>query len=447
MEAPRRWSIPVSLAVWLPILLTAFVLNDTRPNKGDPRWSHQWRAYYEWGEGMFWAWTLPALGIVWTLARLANVPAGERIGRRRMFWAWMKAAFGMSVVLALFTSYVADFNAADVGSLSSIATWLALALFMAMMSLAIVKVRARRPTLTARAAGLAGTAAAVAIGAFLYWSGLPEDKLKGLTGARRAEALVTGFYGIHDESLRRIAEADRTSGVGYRVFAAGDRLDMEVVVPWPEADARRQQQIAEFWNRPSPALYYIPTPPWHAEWRTSAEPPSLVFAIRQPANVWNVVMLGTASSEAELLAEAPWSDLRPLTTTLLDEHYLPSSANAGPEQSREIEQVTLLRLAFQLDRLAQACNAPSARAISGDPASEVLRSTAARARELRERLMTPDAPLPTQDLMTFADQVTELGLRSAWQRRPDGCAAFDNSEENVLAIIRDDLRKHAPAAK
>src|SRR6478736_10289892 len=116
------------------------------------------------------------------------------------------------------------------------------------------------------------------------------------------------------------------------MFAFGDRVDLEVAVPWPEADARRRERIAEFWNHPSPVLSDIPQPPWHADWRTPpSEPQVLVFSVRQPADRWWVYTLLVATGEAEAIARHRWNDLRPLTSTLVDEpHSPPTAPNPGP---------------------------------------------------------------------------------------------------------------------
>ena len=323
MEAPRRRWIPVTFLIWLGLFVLAAELNSDRPNMGDPRWSRQWWATYPAGEGMFYAWVLPALGIVWTLALLLRVPRDERIGRRRMFWAWMKAFVGMGIVLGTVGSYVSAFKAADVGSLGEIATWMSLAFFLVIASVALVKLRARRPGMTVRAAGLIGSAAALAIGLWFYWMDLPDDGVRGLKGSARAEALVArlGYKGSN-EALRAVQEEHRTAGVGYKMLASEDRVDLEVAVPWPEADVQRRELIAEFWNHPSPVLSDIPKPPWHADWRTSPnDPQALVFSVRQPADRWEVYTLLMATSEAKGIAEEPWDDLRPLTSTLVDEHY------------------------------------------------------------------------------------------------------------------------------
>ena len=193
MEAPRRRWIPVTFLIWLGLFVLAAELNSDRPNMGDPRWSRQWYASYPDGEGMFYAWVLPALGIVWTLALLLRVPRDERIGRRRMFWAWMKAGLGMGIVLGTVGTYVSDFKAADVGSLNEIATWMSLAFFLAIVSVALVKLRARWPAMTVRAAGLIGSAAALAIGLWFYWVDLPDDGVRGLKGSARAEALFASL--------------------------------------------------------------------------------------------------------------------------------------------------------------------------------------------------------------------------------------------------------------
>jgi hypothetical protein len=450
MEGARRRSIPVSLIVWLPILAVVFGLNSARPNAGDPRWSPQWwHAYYPDGEGMFYAWVLPALGIVWTFALLLRLPPGERIGRRRMFWAWMKAGLGMSIVLRRLGLFVSDFNAADVGSVNAVLTWLGLVFFMAIVSVAILRLRRSRPSVSPRVAGSIGSAAVLVMGFGLYRADLPDDPVRGLHGAARAQALLAHFDDYKGEATLAIERRERAAGVGYKRFASGDRVDFEVAVPWPEGGAQRSDQIVQFWSHPSPALSDIPRPPWHAEWRagTSAtDPPALLFAIRQAAESWTVYTLGSASREAANLAQAPWDDLRPLTTTLVDAHYMPPAANPGPQQSRDIIQVTLLRLAFQLDRLARACNTPSAREISGAPASEVLGATASRARDLRAVIMHGGS-LPAQALMSFADQVAQLGVNNQWRRRADGCAAVEVTEEYAFSNISDDIRKNAEVAR
>jgi len=421
MEPARRRWIPLTFLTWLGLFALAAELNSNRPNMGDPRWSRLWYASYPDGEGMFYAWVLPALGIVWTLALLLRVQPDERIGRRRMFWAWMKAGLGMSIVLGTLGTYISDFKATDVGSLNEIGTWMSLAFFMAIVSVAIVKLRVRWPAMTVRAAGLIGSAAVLVIGVWYYWADLPNDGVRGLKGSARAEALVAQLdYKGNDEAMRAIQEQKRTAGVGYKMLASGDRVDLEVAVPWPEADAQRRERIAEFWNHPSPVLAYIPDPPWHAEWRTPPnDPQALVFSVRQPADQWEVYTLLMATNEAGGIAQAPWNDLRPLTTILVDEHYSPLTApNPGPQESREILQVTLLQLAIQLDRLAPACDAPSTRTVTGGSASETLRSTAARAREFRDVLVKANATLSTPDLVSFGEHVAELG-RSNLSMRPD----------------------------
>jgi hypothetical protein len=444
MEVPRRRWIPVTFLIWLGLFALAAELNSDRPNMGDPRWSRQWWATYPDGEGMFYAWVLPALGIVWTLALLLRVPSDERIGRRRMFWAWMKAGLGMGIVLGTIGSYVSDFKAADVGSLNAIATWMSLAFFLVIVSVALVKLRARWPAMTVRTAGLIGSAAALAIGAWFYWVDLPDDGVRGLKGTARADALIAKF-----DSMRGVQEEHRAAGVGYKMLASGDRVDLEVAVPWAEADAERRERIAELWNHPSPVLGDVPKPPWHAEWRTpSNDPQSLVFSVRQPADRWEVYTLLMATSEAQGIATQPWDDLRQLTSTLVDERYSPPTApNPGPQESREILQVTLLHLAIQLDRLAQACDASSTRTVNNDSASQTLRSAAARAREFRDALVKANAPLSTPDLVNFGEHVTELGRSHRWSMRPDGCEAVHVTEEYAFGRAGDAIVKHATVFK
>ena len=249
--------------------------------------------------------------------------------------------------------------------------------------------------------------------------------------------------------MRAIQEEHRTAGVGYKMLASGDRVDLEVAVPWPEADAQRRERIAEFWNHPSPVLVDIPKPPWHADWRTPPnDPQALVFSVRQPADRWEVYTLLMATSEAQGIAEQPWDDLRPLTSTLVDEHYAPPTApNPGPQESREILQVTLLHLAIQLDRLAQACDASSTRTVNNGSASETLRSTAARAREFRDVLVKANVPLSTPDLVSFGEHVTELGRSHRWSMQPDGCEAVHVTEEYAFGRAGDAIVKHATVLK
>ena len=248
--------------------------------------------------------------------------------------------------------------------------------------------------------------------------------------------------------MRAMQEEHRKAGVGYTLLASGDRVDLEVAVPWPEADAQRRERIAEFWNHPSPVLAYIPEPPWHADWRTSPnDPQTLVFSVRQPADRWEVYTLLMATSEAQGIAEQPWDDLRPLTSTLVDERYSPPAPNPGPQESREILQVTLLHLAIQLDRLAQACDASSTATVNNGPASETLRSTAARAREFRDVLVKANAPLSTPDLVSFGEHVTELGRSHRWSMRPDGCEAVHVTEEYAFGRAGDAIVKHATVFK
>ena len=444
METPRRRWIPATFLIWLGLFLLAAELNSDRPNMGDPRWSRQWYASYPDGEGMFYAWVLPALGIVWTLALLLRVPRDERIGRKRMFGAWMKAGLGMGIVLGTIGAYVSDFKAADVGSLNEIATWMSLAFFLVILSVALVKVRARRPGMSVRAAGLIGSAAALAIGLWFYWVDLPDDGVRGLKGSARAEALIARF-----DSMRSVQEEHRAAGVGYKMLASGDRVDLEVAVPWPEADAQRRERIAEFWNHPSPVLADIPKPPWHADWNTPpSDPQALVFSVRQLADRWEVYTLLMATSEAQGIAVQPWDDLRPLTSTLVDEHYAPPTApNPGPQESREILQVTLLHLAIQLDRLARACDASSTRTVNKGAASETLRSTAARAREFREVLVKANATPSTPNLVSFGEHVSELGRSNRWSKQPDGCEAVHPTEEYAFGRAADAILKHATVFK
>jgi hypothetical protein len=446
MAETRRWWI--WLLVWLPILVAAILLNSTRPvTIEDARWAPQAQAYYPSGEGMFYAWVLPALGIVWTFARLLSVPRGERLGRRRMLWTWVGAILGMSVVLASLSSYISNFQQTNVGDLNAFSMWLQLFLFMPIVFVAIVVARAARATVSPLAAGLAGSAVVLLLGWSFYQGDVPEDQTDRLTGTERAQALMSRINST-DPAMRTIQEQERAAGLGYKVFAAGDRIDLEVVVPWPDANAPRRDQIVEFWNHPSPVLDLIPRPPWRAEWRTSTtDEPALVFSIRQPADKWTVFALGMASNEAEVLAQATWSDLRALTMQLLDEGYVPPAADPGPDQSREIVQVTLLRLAFQCSRLALVCNFPTARAISGEPASVAFGTAASRARDLRDGLKKPDVSLPAEALMSFADQVERLGANNQWRHRPDGCAVVDVTDEYALSNGSSDIRTHAAVAR
>jgi hypothetical protein len=304
--------------------------------------------------------------------------------------------------------------------------------------------------MTVRAAGLIGSAGALAIGAWFYWAYLPDDGVRGLKGSARAEALIAKFdYKGSNKAVRAIQDEHRTAGLGYKMLASGDRVDLEVAVPWPEADAQRRERIAEFWNHPSPVLADIPKPPWHADWRTPPnDPHALVFSVQQPADRWEVYTLLMATSEAQWIAKQPWDDLRLLTSTLVDEHYAPPTApNPGPQESREILQVTLLHLAIQLDRLAQACDASSTPTVNNSSASETLRSTAARAREFRDALVKTNASLSTPDLVSFGEHVTELGRSNRWSMRPDGCAAVHSTEEYAFGRAADAILKHAMVFK
>ena len=154
-----------------------------------------------------------------------------------------------------------------------------------------------------------------------------------------------------------------------------------------------------------------------------------------------------ATSEAQGIAEQPWDDLRPLTSTLVDERYSPPAPNPGPRESREILQVTLLHLAIQLDRLAQACDASSTRTVNSGAASETLRSTAARAREFREVLVKANATPSTPDLVSFGEHVSELGRSNRWSVRPDGCEAVHATEEYAFGRAGDAIVKHATLYK
>ena len=434
----------MTFLIWLGLFLLAAELNSDRPNMGDPRWSRQWYASYPDGEGMFYAWALPALGIVWTLALLLRVPRDERIGRKRMFWAWMKAGLGMSIVLGTVGTYVSDYRASDVGSLNEIATWMSLAFFLTIMSVALVKLRARWPAMTVRAAGLIGSAVALTIGLWFYWVDVPDDGVRGLKGSARAQALLARF-----DSMGAVPEQRRAAGVGYKMLASGDHVDLEVAVPWSEADAQRRERIAEFWNHPSPVLADIPKPPWHADWRTAPnDPQALVFSVRQPADRWEVYTLLMATSEAQGIAEQAWDDLRPLTSTLVDERYSPPAVpNPGPQESRDLLQVTMLHLAIQLERLAQACDASSTPTVNNGSASETLRFTAARARGFRDVLVKANAPLSTPDLVSFGEHVMELGRSNRWSMRPDGCEAVHSTEESAFARAGDAIVKHATLFK
>src|SRR4029453_4601943 len=123
------------------------------------------------------------------------------------------------------------------------------------------------------------------IGWATYQNKVEREEYEVLIGAPRAQALIARLDAT-DGAMRSIQERERAAGVGYRVFAADDRVDLEVVVPWPDADATQRDRILAFWNQPREAGPFIPKPPWRADWRPSADAPALVFAIRQPADAW-----------------------------------------------------------------------------------------------------------------------------------------------------------------
>ena len=388
---------------------------------------------------MLYAWILPAFGIVWTFARLMQVPPGER-RLPRMILAWLEAGFGMSVVLAFLMRYVPDFNPqAGSGTIVAFLFWLGLAFFMAVVSVLIVITRAVQPKATPLTVGVIGTLAVLLIGWATYQDRPPEE-YEALRGASRAQALMARLY-PKAGMMHSIEEQARAAGVGYRMFAANDRVDLEVAVPWPEADAAQRDRILAFWNRPRAAVPFIPRPPWRAEWRTSGDPLALVFAVRQPADAWTDNGLSSAESEAGSLVRAPWSELRPLTTTLIDEQNVPS-ASSGPQQSREIVQVALLRAALQLERFAIECDQPTARTSAGLPAAEAFRDTAQRARALRAALVKTGTG-PAQELLDLGEQLGQFGNRQ-WQSRPDGCGAIYAPDEYAFGHMSGDIRKHAP---
>ena len=434
-----------AILIWLPLLVAAIVLNSIRPTASeDPRWVPNERPYYAHGEAMFYAWVLPALGVVWTFAQLLRVPQGERVGSARMIVSWLHAGVGISVVLLAVMPYIADFNPPGVGTVVAMLAWLRLALFIAFVSVLIVMTRAVQPNATPRGVGLIGSVAVLLIGWATYQDKVEREEYEVLTGASRAQALIARLD-ARDDAMRSIQERERAAGVGYRVFATGDRVDLEVAVPWAEADAAERDRILAFWIHPREAVHFIPKPPWRADWRTSSDPPALVFAIRQLADAWTIAGLGSASSEAGFLAKAPWSELRPLTTTLIDEQQVPSEASSAPQLSREILQVALLRAALQLDRLAKGCDLPMARTIAGLPAADVFRDTAARARSLRAALIkatTPSVP----ELVDLAEQLALLG-NNQWLIRTDGCGAVEMADQYAFGHLSDDLRKHAPLVK
>ena len=434
-----------AILIWLPLLVVAIVLNSIRPTASeDPRWVPNERPYYAHAEAMFYAWVLPALGVVWTFAQLLRVPQGERVGSARMIVAWLQAGVGISVVLLAVMPFVGDFNPPGVGTVVAMLAWLRLALFIAFVSVLIVMTRAVQPNATPRVVGLIGSVAVLLIGWATYQDKVVREEYEVLTGASRAQALIARLD-AKDDVMHSIQERERAAGVGYRVFAADARVDLEVAVPWPEADATERDGILAFWNQPREAVRFIPKPPWRADWRTSSDPPALVFAIRQPADAWTIAGLVSASSEAGFLAKAPWSELRPLTSTLIDEQQVPSADSSGQQQSREILQVALLRAALQLDRLANACDLPTARTVAGLPAADVFRDTAARARSLRAALIKATAPSGTE-LVDFAEQLAQLG-NNQWLMRADGCGAVEMADEYAFGHMSDDLRKHAPLVK
>jgi hypothetical protein len=338
--------------------------------------------------------------------------------------------------------YVPDFNPqAGIGTVVAFLFWLRLAFFMAVVSVLIVITRAVEPKASPLTVGVIGSVAVLLIGWATYQNRPPEE-YEALRGASRAQALMARLY-PKDGMMHSIEEQARAAGVGYRVFAADDRVDLEVAVPWPEADAAQRDRILAFWNRPRAAVPFIPRPPWRAEWRTSSDPPALVFAVRQPADAWTSNGLSSAESEASSLVRAPWSELRPLTTTLIDEENVPSEASSGPQQSREIVQVALLRAALQLDRFAIECDLPTARTSTGLPAAEAFRDTAARARALRAALAKTGTGPPAQELLDLAEQLGQFGNRQ-WQSRPDGCGAIYAPDEYAFGHMSGDIRKHAP---
>jgi hypothetical protein len=425
------------------LIVAAIVLSTNRSSLGDPRWSARWHPVFPDGEGMLYAWTLPALGVVWSFARLWMVPREEPLGGKRLFWAWVRTSVGVSFVLMIVGDRVQEFNVTDVGGLNGLFLWFVLGLFMALV-LSVVLSSRRAGFSSTRLGVAAGTIVVLVVGVGFYRADLPDDGLSGLHGAARAKALVDRLNLAPDEFERARKDRARTAGLGYTVAASGERVDLEVAVPWPISGAAEGERLLEFWNRPGREIVGIPRPPWQAEWRgaaSSADPPALVFFIRQPADLWEPFVLSRASGEAEQIAQAPWGELRAITTTLLSEHYLPPATAPVPQTAPEFTQIALLRVAVQTDELAVKCS--TARLLTGGSAGDEFRAVAARARELRARILASQALPPPSDLQKFSERLTDVAVNNQWTRRADGCDAVDTTAEARLSNRSDEIRAAA----
>ncbi len=441
----RRTRLPLWVRVWPPLFVVTIVVASMRATLGDPRWSAQRQPYFADGEGMFYAWTLPALGVVWSFARLWSAPKEPPLGWKRVFWPWVRTGLGVSGVLIILADRVRDFNVTDVGGLNAMVLWFALGLFMALV-LSIVLATRRAGFSSTRLGAVIGTILVLVVGGGFFRADLPADETSRLHGAARAKAFVDRLNLAPDQYEGERKNRERTAGLGYAVAANGDRVDLEVAVPWPALAATDRNRVLEFWSRPGRDMFNIPRPPWQVEWRpgsNASDPSLLIFFIRQSADGWPFFVLLRAADEAGRIAQASWDDLRAITATLLEEHYLPPAAAPVPQTTPEFTQVALLRVAVQADRLAGACAGPTAKLLTGGSAVDEFRAVAARARELRGLTLRTEALPPSADLQTFGERLTNLAVNNQWRRRADGCDAVDTVEEARLSNRADEIRAAA----
>jgi hypothetical protein len=432
----RRWRLLTPGTVWLVLIVAAIWLDATRtgaPGRGGNR-------MFDPAEGFFYVWTIPALGIVWTMALAlvarttsfaGKLPADQSTGSRRSTKPSLRrvviwGCVGVTLLYFLLGASVPAFNRAEVGGLNGMAGWLGHLILVA-VGAGVVSFGARRG-LRAPFAAAIGTVLVLFVGHFNYISEMPMDPgstLPAIHGLERARWFVVNQYTEKPEHVvpgaRVFMENHRPGGMFFVVLHDNGELAIEAWIPWSGVPPTIQERdaLTAFWSSPDVrSFFHLPRSTWRATWAAPtalpSSAPSLRFTVSGQLEQWQwepFAMTGVAQGRA--LADADWSDLLPVSRVLAAEHALPLRAG-GPWTARDRNEVNLLRLAMELDSLAARCG--------GTRLSDLARS----AKAIRGAVLIGSA-LP-EDLARFGDIV-----RAAVQDEP--CKVVQDEKALILGRL------------
>jgi hypothetical protein len=444
-EQPRRRVLPGPGLVWLALFTLAVVLASTRPVTPDLRWHPNARTSFPEPEGIFYSWTIPALGIVLSFASILTRPIGRSI-RRRLLRTWMVTVPGVIVVSAFLEGPTPSFTQTDVGSCGVLMMFLAHGVVMVISTIAVARILRRRtgsddvtPPRAVKRFAAVGSTVVLLIGVGFFWMAQDNDPLEALHGEARAKAFLAELPKYDRFSARstgRLVDGRWEGRNGSSIRIDGDQFDFQVPVPWP-ADAitarATPEKIVALLNSPAARqqrLGIAPEPPWRAEWHPAAGmgDATIVFGFRTPADAWPFLTFFVAAGELDSIAGDQWADNRAAVKTLLDEGYAPPAA-APPPESRDAMQVRLMWLAIQTERLAAACEADQVKISDGRTAPEAFREVSARAWALRTAVRA-NGPIPNADLERLGNDAWHLAGENRWDR-PDGCRVMRDSTESI----------------